>query len=90
VELELELEEDVDMRGWLPLRGLMGGPCPLPAHLAGDAPASDALSEAAEHGRRTVGLREEVHPNEEQLMRIADLLRDARRVVGLEVGFHLL
>lgn len=89
VELELELEEDVDMRGWLPLRGLMGGPCPLPAHLAGDAPASDALSEAAEHGRRTVGQREEVHPNEEQLMRIADLLRDARRVVGLEVGFHL-
>ncbi|KAF7345287.1 hypothetical protein MSAN_01905400 [Mycena sanguinolenta] len=30
VELELELEEDVDVRGWLPLRGLMGGPCPLP------------------------------------------------------------
>ncbi|KAF8205198.1 hypothetical protein K438DRAFT_1964285 [Mycena galopus ATCC 62051] len=110
VELELELEEDVDVRGWLPLRGLMGGPCPLPPHLEVDASSEgeiegDFLSELGsgngkgkgkgkgmeadisgkpERARRTVGLREEVHPNVEQLMRIADLLRDARRVVGLE------
>jgi hypothetical protein len=29
VEVELGLDEDVDMRGWLSLRKLMGGPCPL-------------------------------------------------------------
>jgi hypothetical protein len=39
--------------------------------------------------RRMVGLREEVHPNVEQLMRIADLLKDARRVVWLEVRFFI-
>ncbi|KAJ6603525.1 hypothetical protein DFH09DRAFT_1301313 [Mycena vulgaris] len=95
VELELELEEDVDMGGWLPLRGLMRGPCPLPPGLA-SATASSSTSVAnagGENGdtqtettrRRTVGLREEVHPNVKQLMRVADLLRDARRVVELEV-----
>ncbi|KAJ6489891.1 hypothetical protein C8R45DRAFT_992076 [Mycena sanguinolenta] len=105
LELELELEEDVDVRGWLPLRGLMGGPCPLPPHLEEGADASsdsdndffkparkgkgkrtDEEKDGEGRGseRRTVGLREEVHPNVEQLMRIADLLRDARRVVGLE------
>ncbi|KAJ7083470.1 hypothetical protein C8R44DRAFT_903908 [Mycena epipterygia] len=72
VELELELEEDLDMRGWLPLRGLMGGPDDGEGHGKG------------REDRRTVGLKEEVHPNVEQLMRIADLLRDGRRVVGLE------
>ncbi|KAF7336129.1 hypothetical protein MVEN_02160100 [Mycena venus] len=93
VELELELEEDVDMRGWLPLRELMGGPCPLPPNLLPSSPSAGAAEETVDEAekdkdmgeaRRTVGLREEVHPNVEQLMRIADLLRDARRVVGLE------
>ncbi|KAJ6526425.1 hypothetical protein B0H19DRAFT_547008 [Mycena capillaripes] len=92
VELELELEEDVDMRGWLPLRGLMGGPCPLPPSLV-SAPSTSTATAGEEDDnesqtltarKRTVGLREEVHPNVEQLMRIADLLRDARQVVALE------
>ncbi|KAJ7652481.1 hypothetical protein DFH06DRAFT_536413 [Mycena polygramma] len=87
VELELELEEDIDMRGWLPLHGLMGGPCPLPPFLlssTGAAGEENDGAEGRERERRTVGLREEVHPNVEQLMRIADLLRDARKVVALE------
>ncbi|KAJ6603347.1 hypothetical protein DFH09DRAFT_898944 [Mycena vulgaris] len=90
VELELELEEDVDMRGWLPLRGLMGGPCPLPATSASSSDDDGEANTRAEVAtpkttrRRTVGLREEVHPNVEQLMRIADLLRDGRQIVELE------
>ncbi|KAJ7160379.1 hypothetical protein C8R46DRAFT_1286139 [Mycena filopes] len=83
VELELELEEDLDVRGWLPLRGLMGGPCPLPSALAADGEEPREI-EVTPRRRRTVGLREEVHPNVEQLMRIADLLRDANRIVELE------
>ncbi|KAJ7435226.1 hypothetical protein B0H11DRAFT_2257413 [Mycena galericulata] len=87
VQLELELEEDVDMRGWLPLRGLMGGPIPPPPAETGPG-AENAKEEKRERERererRTVGQREEVHPNVEQLMRIADLLRDARRIVALE------
>ncbi|KAJ7722823.1 hypothetical protein B0H16DRAFT_1334514 [Mycena metata] len=66
--LSLELEEDLDVRGWLPLRGLM----------------ERAEVDVTSRRRRTVGLREEVHPNVEQLMRIADLLRDAKRIVELE------
>ncbi|KAJ6616729.1 hypothetical protein B0H10DRAFT_1948893 [Mycena sp. CBHHK59/15] len=102
-EVELELEEDVDMRGWLPLRGLMRGECASEA-AADSAGSSEDEGGDGEHGgdvhdshdghqegqrgkagkRRTVGLKEEVHPNVEHLMRIADLLRDGRRVVGLE------
>ncbi|KAJ7793681.1 hypothetical protein B0H14DRAFT_2622579 [Mycena olivaceomarginata] len=74
------------MRGWLPLRELMGG-VSVAAELApvfifenGDEFEKDKYKGGA---RRMVGLHE-VHPNVEQLMRIADLLKDARRVVGLE------
>ncbi|KAJ7625666.1 hypothetical protein FB45DRAFT_921994 [Roridomyces roridus] len=80
-DVELELEEDVDMRGWLPLHGLMGGPLPP------DPEDKNNLQMPTGEGtatRRPVGPREEVHPNVEQLMRIADLLRDARRIVELE------
>ncbi|KAJ7053346.1 hypothetical protein C8F01DRAFT_552970 [Mycena amicta] len=71
VDAELELEEDLDMRGWLPLRGLMGGP------LDGD-------QEQAGRRRHVIGLNEEVHPNVEHLMRIRDLLRDGRKIAGME------
>ncbi|KAJ7485823.1 hypothetical protein FB451DRAFT_1083325, partial [Mycena latifolia] len=79
VEFELELEEDLDMRGWLPLRGFMGGDN---VAAKGDEVA-DTDADTDKRDRRTVG-GEEVHPNVEQLMRIADLLRDGRRIVGLE------
>ncbi|KAJ7192466.1 hypothetical protein GGX14DRAFT_595803 [Mycena pura] len=85
VEVELELEEDLDMRGWLPLRGLMGGPCSLPSY--DDDATKEMVIAGGQQGtleRRTVGLKEEVHPNVEQLMRIGDLLRDGRRIVELE------
>ena len=54
------LEEDMDMRGFVPLiRGLSGG----------------------EAGGEETGDGGEVHPNEQQLMRIADLQVDARLLV---------
>ncbi|KAJ7812396.1 hypothetical protein B0H14DRAFT_3478888 [Mycena olivaceomarginata] len=86
VELELGLDEDVDMRGWLSLRGLMGRAVSVAAELA---PIfifvlSYRWDKDKSVARRMVALREKVHPNVEQLMRIADLLKDARRVVGLE------
>lgn len=61
--LELGLEEDEDMRGFLPVsRGLLG--------------------------RRSGGggVVESVHPNEEQLMRIADLQVDATLILQAQVS----
>ncbi|KAF7982839.1 hypothetical protein HWV62_25800 [Athelia sp. TMB] len=55
------LEEDVDMRGFLPLKKLMVG-----------------------EGHESSKAIAQVHPNEEQLMRIADLLSDADALVRLE------
>ena len=63
------LEEDIDMRGFLPLRKLMGG---------GDAGSTSE----AESGTKIAA---QVHPNEEQLMRIKDLLEDAKVLAGFEV-----
>ncbi|QRV98653.1 Est1 DNA/RNA-binding domain protein [Ceratobasidium sp. AG-Ba] len=61
-ELMVTLEEDVDMRGFAPLkRGMAEG-------AAGTAEGVDAAS---------------VHPNEEQLMRIGDLIVDAKFIVGV-------
>lgn len=56
------LEEDVELRGFLPLKNLIGED-----------------SEA----------RNMVHPNEEQLMRIADMLEDARAIAEMEVCLTL-
>ncbi|KAK7044309.1 hypothetical protein R3P38DRAFT_3258482 [Favolaschia claudopus] len=75
-ELELELDEDLDMLGWLPLLGSA-------SVNGGDGGEKNLKTKTAEPRKVTVGLREGVHPNVEQLMRIADLLRDARRLVGL-------
>ena len=68
--LSAPLEEDIEMRGFSPLRNLMG--------------ESKILSEKlSDNG---VGQsREQVHPNVEQLMRIADLLDDAQALVAMEV-----
>lgn len=64
------LEEDIEMRGFLPLRNMMGD-----QRRAGE-------THSAEGGRPTT---EQVHPNVEQLMRIADLLDDAKALVNMEV-----
>ncbi|KAF8153018.1 hypothetical protein B0H34DRAFT_662751 [Crassisporium funariophilum] len=64
------LEEDIEMRGFLPLKNMMGE------------------TKTATGGEKLpVGLaqpREQVHPNVEQLMRIADLLDDAKALVAME------
>ncbi|KAJ3560993.1 hypothetical protein NP233_g10473 [Leucocoprinus birnbaumii] len=59
------LDEDVDMRGFLPLRKLMG------EENATDSPGSP----------------EKPHPNAEQLMRIHDLLEDAKLLAALPNSF---
>ncbi|KAK7013256.1 hypothetical protein R3P38DRAFT_2546463, partial [Favolaschia claudopus] len=78
-ELELELDEDLDMLGWLPLLGVGASE----NGKGGGGGEKNLKTKTAEPRKVTVGLREGVHPNVEQLMRIADLLRDARRLVGL-------
>ncbi|KAF7300531.1 hypothetical protein HMN09_00937800 [Mycena chlorophos] len=77
VDAELELEEDLDMRGWLPLQGLMGGPL-------GDVGSEERAQSQVERHRHVIGLNEEVHPNVEHLMRIRDLLRDGRKIAGMQ------
>lgn len=66
------LEEDVDMRGFLPLRKMMDYTGPT----AQDTGAGKALPAADD----------QVHPNVLQLMRIAELLNDAKALVDMEVG----
>jgi len=63
------LEEDVELRGFLPLRNLMGED----RKSGGKALIDDGQP------------REQVHPNVEQLMRIADLLDDAKALANMEV-----
>uniref|UniRef100_A0A8H7XU36 Protein SMG7 n=1 Tax=Psilocybe cubensis TaxID=181762 RepID=A0A8H7XU36_PSICU len=60
------LEEDVEMKGFLPLRKLMG--------------EEKGKEKAQVNGAQ----REQVHPNVEQLMRISDLLEDAKVLVQME------
>lgn len=63
--LEMGLEEDEDMRGFLPIsRGLL-------------------RSKSSKVGQ---GTAEQVHPNEEQLMRIADLQVDATLILQAQVS----
>lgn len=64
--LDGPLEEDIDMRGFLPLRR--------------------GLSEET----ATDPQRQDVHPNEEQLMRIADLLVDVKLLMQTEAGAAVL
>jgi hypothetical protein len=61
------LEEDLDMRGFLPLRRRAGA----------DQAVDDNALAASLH---------EVHPNEEQLMRISDLLVDVKLLIQTEYG----
>lgn len=70
---KLPLEEDVEMRGFLPLKKLMG-------ETAGSPEEKQSVATAQK--------QEQVHPNVEQLMRIADLLEDAQTLVKMEVGLQ--
>lgn len=64
------LEEDIDVRGFLPLKRF----------------ATDASNGNSADTFGTGETIESPHPNEEQLMRISDLLADARALVDAEVS----
>ena len=68
---EAPLEEDIEMRGFLPLRNLIGE-----GRKIGDKSFEGGAA------------REQVHPNVEQLMRIWDLLEDAKSLCEVEVCFE--
>ncbi|KAF9224692.1 hypothetical protein BS17DRAFT_44590 [Gyrodon lividus] len=71
--LTTPLDEDVDLKGFLPLRDLL---------VDGGSLTAGRFGERAE-GKQN-GTPSQVHPNEEQLMRIWDLLKDARGLADLE------
>ncbi|THH02022.1 hypothetical protein EW026_g765 [Hermanssonia centrifuga] len=77
-ELRVQLEEDVEMAGFLPLRKYMLG-------ADGKPPGSmkmnqDAAGTANDAPQERISQRDQVHPNEEQLMRISDILTDTTAV----------
>ncbi|KAG6919120.1 hypothetical protein DXG01_008927 [Tephrocybe rancida] len=67
--LTAPLDEDIDMRGFLPLKNMMGGES---AGMDGASASGTSLP------------TQDVHPNDLQLMRIADLIHDAKEVAKLE------
>ncbi|GBE83621.1 hypothetical protein SCP_0506760 [Sparassis crispa] len=74
--LNSPLEEDREMLGFLPLKNFMFGEVK-------SVGAAGADSLTADEGK-VVPVPEQVHPNVEQLMRIWDLLADARSLVSDE------
>ncbi|KAH7882894.1 hypothetical protein F5I97DRAFT_1900415 [Phlebopus sp. FC_14] len=71
------LDEDIDLKGFLPLRNLLvnGG--------TSTSINTEVGAHEKSHGTPLQGC-ENVHPNEEQLMRISDLLKDARGLAERE------
>lgn len=65
--LAAPLEEDIEMRGFLPLKKMMG-------EVRADV-----------EGSKSTAIPQEAHPNDWQLMRIADLLNDARELARTTV-----
>ena len=79
------LEEDIEMAGFMPLKRF------VPLEVVGAA-SSKENAKVPPTGTTNAGLQtavpaEQVHPNEEQLMRIADLLADAQAIAKDEVCF---
>lgn len=79
-ELRTQLEEDIDMAGFLPLRKYMAGVDGKPLGTARHPPSENGKTNGDALQERPVQARDQVHPNEEQLMRIADILTDAKAV----------
>ena len=77
------LEEDVEMAGFSPLKRFVPGEVVSATSVSKEG-VKDVRSGSANGAAQTV-LPEQVHPNEEQLMRIADLLIDAQAVAAEEV-----
>lgn len=82
-KLMTQLEEDVDMAGFLPLRKYMVG---NDGQLLGSS--RHIIVDSVQPAANVTDLQDPcaVHPNEEQLMRIADILVDAKAVAEDEVG----
>lgn len=77
--LTTPLDEDIDLKGFLPLRNL----------LVDGGVLTDAVPETEGQQNGTPShVREKVHPNEEQLMRIWDLIKDAKLLAQLEVRIN--
>lgn len=87
-ELRTQLEEDVDMAGFLPLRKYMTGADGKPLGTARHPPSENGKvnGDAVPSEDGTTQSRDQVHPNEEQLMRIADILTDAMAIAEDEVS----
>lgn len=70
----------------LPKLRKLASPLEEDADLQGFLPLKKMMSEVPTDEQGKVKPREEVHPNEEQLMRIADLLQDARALAETETS----
>ena len=82
-ELRTQLEEDIDMAGFLPLRKYMTGSDGKPLGTSRRNTADGAqVTVITQEPREQSPLRDQVHPNEEQLMRIADILTDAKAIAA--------
>lgn len=66
--LTAPLDEDIEMKGFLPLKNLMNDP-----------------KSTGEKSAVSPGPAQAAHPNDWQLMRIADLINDAKALASLEV-----
>ena len=86
--LEAPLDEDVDLKGFLPLRGRMTGDDGQHATAESTGEILGGRSSSRQNGHAVVV--EKVHPNEEQLMRIWDLLIDAKGLAENEVRVIIL
>jgi hypothetical protein len=90
-ELRTQLEEDIELGGFLPLRkymyGIDGKP-PGSRRASTDRRDEGKVEPRTSQDRPTS--RAQVHPNEEQLMRIADILLDAKAVANDEVRIRRL
>ncbi|KAI8972435.1 hypothetical protein BD414DRAFT_540319 [Trametes punicea] len=77
------LEEDIEMAGFLPLKRFVPSDVVSSAAVAKDSSINGRNGTAAPVFQ--VVQPEQVHPNEEQLMRIADLLLDALALAGDDI-----
>lgn len=85
-ELTTQLEEDVDMAGFLPLRKYMTGNDGRPLGTSRHSTMDSAkVSMGLQDSQELCPPRDQVHPNEEQLMRIADIVADAKAIAEDEV-----
>ncbi|KAF9260750.1 hypothetical protein L218DRAFT_572149 [Marasmius fiardii PR-910] len=83
-DLTFALSEDTELRGFLPLKGTLDR---KKGKERKEDNGSDVSAGADEVGNQDCPTEEkEVHPNDVQLMRIKDLLNDAKKIVDMQVS----